>query len=329
MIVDTHQNGFIPLSICIPTFNRVKSLKRTLEILLPQCPKFNVQIVLSNNCSDDGTDELCKEISKKYNYVDYICQESNIGFSKNLAATLMLSKGGYIWTLGDDDIPMNNSIEKIIDILNYEAGWIVGNFNKTDEVTNYKKIIFKPLINNTKINLDECLSSLGIWSSFMSTSIISSSVKDQINAIPSNDFFGFSLALSAGSTKDCLIMKDVIVSRKITPFKNHRFKKPDIYIFDFFSYLDELVHEKKVSKKVRSKLANEISFTVIRICLNLKANKKSLPRFKEVFRKHNKVKNFWFFMFPIYILPSFLIKFLLSFIHLIGDKLDITNIKNF
>ncbi|MFL2726070.1 MAG: glycosyltransferase family 2 protein [Gammaproteobacteria bacterium] len=250
MMGDTNSNNFIPLSICIPTFNRAASLKRTIEILLPQCSNFNIQIVISNNCSNDATDEICQKISEKYNYVDYICQETNIGFSKNLAAAIMLARGNYIWMLGDDDIPMNNSIEKIIDVLNYEAGWIVGNFSKVDEIKRDEKIIFNPLINNSPINLNECLSELGIWSSFMSTSIISSSAKDHINSIPSNDYFGFSLALLAGSTKGCLIMKDVIVSRKVTPFKNHRFKKPEIYIFDFFSYLDELVLEKKFLEKL-------------------------------------------------------------------------------
>lgn len=51
------------LSICIPTYNRAKTLDKTLLTLTGQ-DFFNVsddvEIVISDNCSTDDTGEICK-----------------------------------------------------------------------------------------------------------------------------------------------------------------------------------------------------------------------------------------------------------------------------
>ena len=329
MLVSTYIEKKIPLSICIPTYNRAKSLSRTLKVLVPQCEEHNVQIVISNNCSKDWTDDLCKKITNEYNFIDYICQSSNIGFSKNLAETILLSKGRYIWTLGDDDIPEENAVEIILNYINLNPGWFIGNFKKVDESDNYQETVFKTPKHFNNINLNTCLNEMGIWSSFMSVSILSSTIKNSIGKIPKNDYFGFSLALLAGKNEGCRIIEEVIVSRKITSFKNHRFKNPEIYIFDFFSYLDKLVDKKEVSQKTRNKLANKIFYTITRICMNLKAENVYLPNFKKVYMAHCKVINFWLMLVPVYIFPSKVIKTIIGILHFIGYKLDIKSLKDF
>ena len=45
------------LSICIPTYNRSEQLRRALESLVGQEGFSEVEVVISDNCSTDGTEE--------------------------------------------------------------------------------------------------------------------------------------------------------------------------------------------------------------------------------------------------------------------------------
>ena len=56
------------LSICIPTYNRCSYLKKTLESIVSQ-KIFEttdlVEIVISDNCSSDGTADVCKIFAER------------------------------------------------------------------------------------------------------------------------------------------------------------------------------------------------------------------------------------------------------------------------
>ena len=52
------------LSICIPTFNRAEIVYRTVK----KCLEYNsdkIEVVVSDNCSDDNTEELLMKIDDK------------------------------------------------------------------------------------------------------------------------------------------------------------------------------------------------------------------------------------------------------------------------
>ena len=318
----------LSLSICIPTYNRVKSLENLMNILLPQCAGSSVQIVVSNNCSSDDTDSFCRVLESRESCFDYVCQKSNIGFSGNLRAAMELSRGDFIWMLGDDDIPSPGIVNKILNLLDKDVGWIAGNFKKVDNESGREKVVFNFPDSNSGYDLEQCLNNLGIWASFMSISIVSSNVKKYFDSVPNNDFFGFSVALAAGMQGGWFLYDEVIVSRKVTPFREHRFDNADTYIFDFFSYIDYLVLEKKLSKRIRNKLANQMSFTISRLCLQCKINNKPLPRWSLIYAKHSKVRNFWLFVQPIYILPAHLLRFFLRLVQHVASVFNIKKLKD-
>jgi len=88
------------LSICIPTFNRKDFLKRCLIECIKILPDY-ADIVVTDNCSSDGTHELF-ENDFDSDKVKYFCNESNIGY-KNLTKCLFNGDGKYCLLLSDED----------------------------------------------------------------------------------------------------------------------------------------------------------------------------------------------------------------------------------
>lgn len=56
------------LSICIPTYNRSQYLKETIDSIIGQeeFKSENVEIVISDNCSTDDTEIVCKKYIEQY-----------------------------------------------------------------------------------------------------------------------------------------------------------------------------------------------------------------------------------------------------------------------
>ncbi len=98
------------LTIAIPTFNRQHSLERTLQSLAPLSNISKVQILVIDNCSNDGTWEwLCREkdelgITIEQNTV-------NLGIEGNIIQALLHAKGDYVWFLSDH---MNVNLPEVI-----------------------------------------------------------------------------------------------------------------------------------------------------------------------------------------------------------------------
>lgn len=105
------------LTIAIPTFNRSKLLKRTLETLYSQLTD-DVEILVSDNASTDDTTEM---IITYFPKVKYYRNEKNIGPDKNFLQCYKLATGKYIWLLGDDDIVFDKAIDKVVAVLKKEA----------------------------------------------------------------------------------------------------------------------------------------------------------------------------------------------------------------
>ncbi|MEW6528729.1 MAG: glycosyltransferase family 2 protein [Candidatus Micrarchaeota archaeon] len=91
--------------------------------------KENVEICVSDNGSTDNTFELLENYAKKITYLRIRRNEKNLGFDVNLFEVLKMAKGKYIWTMGDDDIVMENEIPKIIQELENKvlgSGYVAG-----------------------------------------------------------------------------------------------------------------------------------------------------------------------------------------------------------
>lgn len=103
-------------SIAIPTYNRAGFLQATIAIILEQTYK-NYEIIIVDNASTDNTREVVKTFVDKR--IKYTRNKENIGFPKNARKAMLLAKGEYILTMGDDDFILFNDtlsqVKKILD----------------------------------------------------------------------------------------------------------------------------------------------------------------------------------------------------------------------
>jgi glycosyltransferase involved in cell wall biosynthesis len=90
------------LSICIPTYNRASLLRETLAHLREVCSD-DVEIVVSDNCSGDDTQDAIRSFASRFVHFRAIRQRANLGATANFVAALSAASGKYVYPLSDDD----------------------------------------------------------------------------------------------------------------------------------------------------------------------------------------------------------------------------------
>jgi glycosyltransferase involved in cell wall biosynthesis len=90
------------VSIGIPTYNRSKGIYRTLASIWAQRYP-NLEVIVSDNCSTDNTQEVVQEIGKSHPEIMYHRQETNIGMIPNFEFVLRNATGKYFMWVADDD----------------------------------------------------------------------------------------------------------------------------------------------------------------------------------------------------------------------------------
>ena len=127
------------LTIAIPIYNGERTIKNMLDILMPQCNE-KIEVLVSDNCSTDSTPNIIKEYQNKWGNISYWCNETNLKTDRNCIKCLQKAKGKYTWLMSDDDIIMENAVDKILKFI--ENGDDMGLIYVTtrDFRNKYKKI---------------------------------------------------------------------------------------------------------------------------------------------------------------------------------------------
>ena len=105
------------VSIIIPTFNRVETLKLTIDSFLGQSLDQNLyEIIISNNNSTDSTEELVKHYIQEYpNRIKYLKElRQGSHFARNSAAKI--ANGKILYFTDDDMIADHNLLSEIIKV---------------------------------------------------------------------------------------------------------------------------------------------------------------------------------------------------------------------
>lgn len=104
------------VTIGIPTYNRGALIGGTIQAALNQTYA-NIEILISDNASEDDTDRICRRYSDRNASVRYVRQKRNIGPTENFKYVLHHAKGEYFMWLGDDDWIDANYVEEGVKIL--------------------------------------------------------------------------------------------------------------------------------------------------------------------------------------------------------------------
>lgn len=101
------------ISIIIPIYNAEKYLSECIYSCLCQSYE-NLQIVLVNDGSLDGSEKICKEFEDRDNRILYIRQD-NAGVSKARELGVKNAKGEWIFFVDADDVIEKNALQILID----------------------------------------------------------------------------------------------------------------------------------------------------------------------------------------------------------------------
>ncbi|MBC2856161.1 glycosyltransferase [Cetobacterium sp. 2A] len=138
------------LTIAIPTYNRKEKLLRTLKIIVPQITEEIKLLILDNNSSYD-----IFEITNEIPLIDKVNIEIkknivNIGGNANIARCFEYTDTEWMWLLGDDDIPTENSVKiimhdlknkKLDDICMVKYSSTIDTISKDEEILGLEKLI--------------------------------------------------------------------------------------------------------------------------------------------------------------------------------------------
>ncbi|ASJ25638.1 glycosyltransferase family 2 protein [Laribacter hongkongensis] len=101
------------LSICIPSYNGQSHIGKLLESLA-QCDSREFEVVVSDDCSVDGTWEFLQEFSTLDSRVRVFRNDLNCGMDRNFTRSVELAEGDFVWLCGQDDVIAPNGVATVI-----------------------------------------------------------------------------------------------------------------------------------------------------------------------------------------------------------------------
>ena len=108
------------LTIAIPAFQDSVALRSTLGSILETLDDEiigQVEVLVSDNSSEDGTHQVACEILEGTTFGKVLRQTENIGFSRNLLALARSAKGDYIWFVGLGERVTGDTIRRLVGYL--------------------------------------------------------------------------------------------------------------------------------------------------------------------------------------------------------------------
>lgn len=103
------------ISIIIPIFNVADYLQKTIESAVNQS-YHDVEIILVDDGSTDGSSDICDEYARKYDNVRVIHKE-NEGLSSARNAGAEIASGDYVMFLDGDDYLRLDAVERLVSVL--------------------------------------------------------------------------------------------------------------------------------------------------------------------------------------------------------------------
>lgn len=105
------------VAVCIPTYNRRDYLQELLQAFAQQDGASEIQVVVSDNASTDGTQELCRELALTWPQLKYVRLPENLGPDANFLSCVQHADTEFCWLFGSDDAPRPGAVLRVLDLL--------------------------------------------------------------------------------------------------------------------------------------------------------------------------------------------------------------------
>ncbi len=127
------------VSIGMPVFNGEQYLEETLVSLLTQTFS-DFELIISDNASEDRTQEICQTYADKDRRIHYFRNMKNLGAARNYNRVFELSSGKYFKWAAHDDLCAPEFLEICIKALEQDNSIILA-YSLTEEIDEHGKII--------------------------------------------------------------------------------------------------------------------------------------------------------------------------------------------
>lgn len=109
----------IKVSVTLLSYKHAKYIRQCLDSILAQKVNFRYEIIVGDDCSEDGTKEILLEYKEKHpDIFVLVLNEKNVGASRNSFTLKQLCNGEYIIGAESDDFWTDNCVfQKQVDFL--------------------------------------------------------------------------------------------------------------------------------------------------------------------------------------------------------------------
>lgn len=94
----------IKVSVIVITYNQETTIAQTLDSVLNQECDFSYEVIVSDDCSDDRTGEICRDYATRFpDVIRLFSNDVNKGVLRNYYDSVLKARGEYICDLAGDD----------------------------------------------------------------------------------------------------------------------------------------------------------------------------------------------------------------------------------
>lgn len=136
------------ISIIVPVYNTEARLRMCLESLVNQTIK-DIEIIIINDGSTDGSENIIKEYKEKYSSLITYYNKQNEGVAKTRNFGIKKANADYILFVDSDDYIDSELVEKLMPYINRNIDMIKFKLKKIDESGNLLEEIEGPVFEET------------------------------------------------------------------------------------------------------------------------------------------------------------------------------------
>lgn len=315
------------LSICIPTWNRANILQhslRSIEAQIKEIDSSELELFVSDNCSDDNTQEVVKDFIQKGLPITYNRNKKNLGASGNFVRCMQWASGKYILLLGDDDILRPGSIKFLLDILRHKDYGLVHIHNNKNFLSGKETKVYD--------NVDEFIKSVSYFYTFVSGNIFR---KDIVSEIDEKKYLNthllqmpFFIQSTLQHKENLIVCKDILECG-LDGKNNGGYEFYEVFVKYYLSIWREFYHSNRISKDLYHFIKKDIYEKFI-----MRYNMSLLVEGNGIYKKNKDVEgkrggfmvdNAWKILFINYGTEKYFLRNVITMIHvyLINKKTDL------
>ena len=151
------------VSVLVPVYNQFKVVEQTLDSIAAQTYG-NIEVIVSDDCSTDGTQELLKRIASNNPAIRLFLQEKNLGITRNYNFIASKANGKYLALFAGDDVMFPEKIDEQVRLLeeNPDASFCHHAVDILDNASNKSRGVISHRYENGVTTIHDVLRNLGI-----------------------------------------------------------------------------------------------------------------------------------------------------------------------